>query len=138
MSQTHPTQPQSDSKSQFADLLASAGATEITPAEKVAGEKVEPTMRALRRILGYDVLDVFPVGLADTVDRFYKVHSDNKALWSTATYEDVTKRNDTLFLMRAYAECAGDKGYTIRTKDTGNPCELRFRVTPRRGSQLED
>jgi len=98
-------------------------------------QAVEPTMRALRRILGEDVLDIFPEGFTDLIDGLYEAHSQDSEKWSEAEYDSADERNDALALMRAYAECAGETGYTIRQDRTASAETLRFRVIPRKGSK---
>jgi hypothetical protein len=117
--------------------LSDTSTIEKAKAQPVSGAKTEPTMRALRRILGDDVLDIFPEGLTETVDDFYAVHSENEAKWDEVELDTQQERDDTLALMRAYAECAGEKGYTIRQDRTTAPSVLRFRVTDRRGSKSD-
>lgn len=94
-------------------------------------------MRALRRILGDEVLDVFPEGFTELVDALYDICKDDKDKWIDAAYGTASERNDALALMRAYAECADVSGYTIRTDRDAEPNELRFRVVTRKGSKGE-
>jgi hypothetical protein len=96
--------------------------------------KVEPTMRKLRRILGDEILDIFPEGLIDAVDQLHDAWRADPEPWAELDFETEAERDDALDLMRAYAECAGDKGYTIRTDPDTEPTVARFRVTTRRGS----
>ena len=121
----------------FAERLAAAKSDEKAKAQPVSGGKTEPTMRSLRRILGDDVLDIFPEGLIETVDDFYEAHQENEQLWSELSLDSADERNDLLALMRAYAECAGEKGYTVRQDRTAPPAVLKFRVTDRRGSKSD-
>jgi hypothetical protein len=131
-----PTQPLS---SNFAESLASKlEDTEeyVKPRATPAGSaKVEPTMRALRRIIGDTVLEIFPEGFPEMVDNFYNIHTANPDKWDIVELGDEDERDDLLKLMRAYAECAGDKGYTVRQDRTADPSVLRFRVTVRRGTK---
>jgi hypothetical protein len=94
----------------------------------------ETSMHALRRILGDEVLDVFPEGIVDTTDALFEEHAKNKDAWADVTFETASDRNDALALLRAYAECADDPGYTIRQDRTTEPNVLRFRVVVRKGS----
>lgn len=94
-------------------------------------DKVEPRMRALRRILGDDVLDIFPEGFIDTIDGYYIAHSAKEDLWSEVVLDSPEELRDTLILMRAYAECADGNGYTVRQDRDTDPTLLRFRVVPR-------
>lgn len=124
---------------------AKAGAhlgSAITAAEGVKRDKSarartpvrEMSMHALRRILGDEVLDIFPEGIIETTDELFKLHSQDKEAYAFVTFETARDRDDALALMRAYAECADDPGYTIRTDRDTEPNELRFRVTLRKGS----
>ena len=103
-----------------------------------AAKRVEPTMRKLRRILGDEILDIFPDGLIKAVDSLHEAWQADPKKWAELDFETVDERDDALDLMRAYAECAGDKGYTIRTDSEAEPLVARFRVTTRRGSGKAD
>lgn len=113
------------------------------PAELVAArarkaaEKREPTMRGLRRILGDVVLDVFPEELINAVDTGYKVWVDNPDSYIPTEFASEQDKNDSLHVMRAYAECAGEHGYTIRVLADPDPLLLLWRVTNRRGHGLK-
>ena len=92
----------------------------------------EPTMRALKRILGVQIEEIFPEGLRESVaagETFSKEHPDS---YLDTEFDDEAERNDVLTVMRAYAECYGDDGLTIATKNTSNPALLRWKVTARR------
>lgn len=120
--------------------VAALSAAQSVRAEKAArsqSEKIEPTMRALRRILGDYVLEVFPEGFCEAIDGLFKVHAEDADMWAVAEYGNRQERDDALKLMRAYAECAGDKGYTIRQDKETDAEVLRFRVVVRRGSNSD-
>jgi hypothetical protein len=133
-----PTQPQPANEERFADLLDSASGVQKPRASKPEAVKVEPTMRALRRILGEDVLDFFPIGIVDNTDRLYDLCAENADFWAEIKCESVAERNDLLALMRAYAECARTNGYTVRQDRTAGDTVLRCRVIPRKGSGNAD
>jgi hypothetical protein len=123
-----------DSESGFASLLGGAKAVQKQRAKPAGSGVTEPTMRALRRILGDDVLDIFPEGLPNQVDELFDVCMENADFWAEVECESVQERNDLLALMKAYAECAGEKGYTVRQDRTADSDVLRCRVVPRKGS----
>lgn len=128
------TQPLPDEAANLIEGLEGFSAVRKPRARKPEQVKVEPTMRALRRILGDDVLNIFPEGLTEQVDKLYQFCSEDAELWPEIEFDTESERNDTLALMRAYAECAGTTGYTVRQDRTTEPNVLRFRVTNRRGS----
>lgn len=131
------TQPQ---QSESTEAAVPTGFRAIGPEEREAAEptKTEPTMRSLRRILGDGVLDIFPDGMTDLVDQAHAYWQQHPEKWLEAEYDTALERDDSFALMRAYAECAGQYGYTIRQDKTAEPHVLRFRVTKRRGSGSDD
>jgi hypothetical protein len=128
------TQPTHADESGFGALLGAHKGVTKPKAQPSATGVVEPTMRAMRRILGDSVLDIFPAGIAKNVDELFDICSEDTEFWAEIQCESVTERNDLLALMRAYAECAGEKGYTIRQDRTAPAHVLRTRVIPRKGS----
>lgn len=106
----------------------------------VKGQKVtpkrEPQMAALRRILGNNVLDVFPLGIIQAVDSSYKFWLENPDSFLDTPFETEAEKNDALLVMRAYAECADGGGYSIRTVKMDDPCLLSWRAQNRRGSGI--
>jgi hypothetical protein len=98
----------------------------------------EPQMRALRRILGDQVLDIFPQGLMDSVEGGYKFWETHVDSYIVTAFESEQDRDDALAVMRAYAECAGEDGYTIATQNVGEKHELTWRTQKRRGSATTD
>lgn len=134
MSENKTQLPPGSEGSPFAAALGGIESVKRDPATRSTRPPVEPTMRALRRIIGDEVLDIFPDGLTDTIDALFKAHGADKNTYAEIEFDTADERNDLLALMRAYAECAGEKGYTIRTDSETAPEVLRFRVTVRRGS----
>lgn len=128
------TPAQHDSESGFASLLSSHKPVTKPKAQPTGTGAVEPTMRALRRILGDVVLDIFPAGITENVDELFDLCQEDSEFWAEVECESVQERNDLLALMRAYAECAGEKGYTIRQDRTADADVLRCRVVTRKGS----
>jgi hypothetical protein len=118
----------------FSELLSDAGAYTRPQARKVEGPAYEPSMHAMRRIMGDEVLELFPEGFTDQVDALFKAHNGNPALWAEIECESEDDRDDLFALMRAYAECADDPGYTIRQDRTTGAAVLRVRVITRKGS----
>jgi hypothetical protein len=107
----------------------------IEKGQKVALKR-EPQMAALRRILGNNVLDVFPLDLIRAVDASYRFWLENPDSFLDTPFETVEEKEDALLIMRAYAECADDGGYSIRTVKTDDPCLLSWRAQNRRGSGI--
>jgi hypothetical protein len=105
--------------------------------EKKAAEKREPVMRGLRRILGDSVLDIFPQPLMASVDAAYKVWLANPDSYIPTKFDTEQSKLDALHVMRAYAECADDGGYTIRSLADPDPCMLIWRAQNRRGHGLK-
>ena len=99
-----------------------------------AAQKVEPSMRKYCRIMETDPAELFPDGFTDLVDQLFAAHTADPEGWAEAEYESEQERDDSLDLLRLYAECAGEKGYTIRVDYDTDPTVARFRVTTRRGS----
>ena|SRR6266851_4617544 len=95
--------------------------------------KTEATMAGLRRILGDQVLDVFPQALADAVDRAYRIWKDNPDSYLPTPFDTPQDKADSLFVMRAYAECSPHGPYTIRTLQDPDECLLVWRAQTRRG-----
>lgn len=98
------------------------------------GKKVEPSMRKYCRIMEVLPSDLFPDGFTALVDQLFGAHTADLEAWAEAEYESESERDDSLDLLRLYAECAGEKGYTIRVDYDTEPTIARFRVTARRGS----
>jgi hypothetical protein len=115
--------------------LEASQVRQIVKGEKVSLKK-EPQMRALRRILGHNVLDVFPLGIIQAVDASYKFWLENPDSFLDTPFESEAEKDDALLVMRAYAECADDGGYSIRTVKTDDPCLLSWRAQNRRGSGI--
>jgi hypothetical protein len=109
----------------------------VTARQAHAAEKKEPVMRGLRRILGDIVLEIFPQPLMDAVDSAYKVWLANPDSYIPTAFDSEQDKADSLHVMRAYAECAGEHGYTIRTLADPDPTLLIWRVSNRRGHGLK-
>lgn len=138
MPQDTKTPQQPPSTPAFGDKLATAGTVQKQRTPQRVSQVTEPTMRALRRILGDGVLDVFPDGIIKNTDALYELHKADPAAWAEITMDSPAERDDLLKLMRAYAECAGETGYTIRQDRLAEPHMLRIRVVPRKGSGKAD
>src|SRR5208282_5018906 len=78
-------------------------------------KKVPPAFQTLRRILGDTVLEIFPMQLSQAVDQSYMVWKQNPDTYLGTECETVEEMDDVLFVMRACAQIAGEKGYSIRT-----------------------
>jgi hypothetical protein len=133
------TRPQHASKgSNLGSAITSAGSVTRERSRARTTEIREPSMHAMRRILGDEVLDLFPDGIVETCDELFKLHKEDTDQWAEVRFDSAADRNDALALMRAYAECADDPGYTIRQDKATDPDVLRFRVTVRKGSGSEE
>ncbi len=92
----------------------------------------EAQMRALRRILGDTVLDIFPKPFIAAVEKAYQHWLDHPDSYLVSEFDSQRERDDSLTVMRAYAECAGELGYTVRTQASEEPNVLLWRVQTRR------
>jgi hypothetical protein len=118
----------------------------ITAAEKVTKPKGtrapvvtrEPTMHALVRILGPEVLDIFPDGIAETVTELAAAHAADKSAYAHVVFDSPEDREDALSLMRAFTESTDDPRLSIRQDKNTDPDELRFRVVLRKGDADEE
>lgn len=100
--------------------------------EREAAEPKEPQMAALRRIFGDGVLDIFPPELREAVDNCYKFWQANPDSYINTQFDTADELRDSLIAMRAYAECADNGGYTIRTLSKPDPTLLTWRAQNRR------
>lgn len=89
-------------------------------------------MRSLRRILGDAIMDVFPDGLVTAVDDAYKFWLATPDSYLITDFDSEQDKQDSLTVMRAYADCADDGGYTIRTLADEDPRRLVWRAQTRR------
>jgi hypothetical protein len=96
-------------------------------------KRVEPEFRALCRILGWKPNEVLPAELCEAVDAVYEWGQHNPDTFQCTPFDTAQERDDALTVMRAYAECPGDVGYTIYTKVDKDPSMLIWKVTRRRG-----
>lgn len=94
-------------------------------------------MRAVCRILGINIRELIPADLCDAIDSIYVFNKVNKDTFQSTPFESEAEKEDFLFLARAYAECAGEKGYTIFTKTVKEPEICVWKVTDRRGTRTE-
>jgi hypothetical protein len=115
--------------------FAASQTRQVVKGQKVTPKR-EPQMAALRRILGNNVLDIFPLELIQAVDASYKFWLENPDSFLDTPFETVEEKNDALLIMRAYAECADDGGYSIRTVTMEDPLLLSWRAQNRRGSGI--
>lgn len=120
------------------DLFDSAAVATKEERQVTASEKKEPQMRALRRILGDQVMDIFPIGFVNSVEKAYLHWQQHPDSFLVSEFDSQQERDDSLTVMRAYAECAGDKGYTIRTERDTPPKVLHWRVQTRRGTKQDN
>lgn len=97
--------------------------------------KLIPQMRQLRNILGDGVLELIPADLRTAVDAIYAFNKVNPDVFQTTPFDTVQERDECITLMRAYAEMAGDYGYTIYTQDDRDEKLLVWKVTLRRGAK---
>ena len=118
--------------------ITGADAVKRSKSQRRTTDVRETSMHALRRILGDEVLDIFPEGIVETADQLFAVHAKDPDAWAAVIFDSPRERNDALALLRAYAECADDPGYTIRQDRTTEPEELRFRVVVRKGSGSDE
>lgn len=117
----------------FAALAASEAVD--APKRKVAAGPVEPQMRGLVRILGDQVLDIFPPVLRDVVDELYRFHQEHPDSYQKTRFDSAEERDNTLAVIRAYGDCAPNGPYTIRTLADNDPRMLVWRPQDRRGSR---
>jgi hypothetical protein len=112
-----------------------AKTVQLTPANSPKSRpKAEPLMRSLRRIYGDSVLEIIPQDVRDAVDMVFAYGQIEKDTFQVTDFDTPEDRNNALISMRAYAEMAGDVGYTVYTKDSENAAQLVWKVTARRGS----
>lgn len=100
--------------------------------EKTASEPREAQMAALRRIFGDGVLEIFPKELREAVDNCYAFWQANPDSYINTQFDTADELRDSLIAMRAYAECADNGGYTIRTLSKEDPTLLTWRAQNRR------
>jgi hypothetical protein len=112
------------------------GKTTIRTAVTRTGAKapIEPQMAALVRILGDEVLDIFPEPMRDAVDTAYTFWQTHPDSYLDTEFGSKQERDDVLIVLRAYAEAAPGGPYTIRTVQDENPAMLCWRAQNRRGS----
>jgi hypothetical protein len=103
-------------------------------AQTNSARTLEPPFRALCRVLHIEPRDILPVEMCDAVDMVHAYNKIKKDIFQTTEFDTKEERDDALVVMRAYAETAGDKGYTIYTKNTEEPNILVWKVTDRRGT----
>jgi hypothetical protein len=119
-------------KSLVALRLAQSTQTTVTRTKKEAPPKI-PLMRSLRNILGDGVLEIFPLAMRESVDAVYKFWVDHPDSYQVTPFESEEEKEEALIVMRAYAECAWDTGYTIRVVSDDDPSRLVWRAQNRRG-----
>jgi hypothetical protein len=95
----------------------------------------EPQMKALCRILGINIRELIPAELCDAIDQVYAYNQIQKDTFQSTPFETEADKEDFLYLARAYAETAGEKGYTIFTKTVEEPEICVWKVTDRRGTK---
>lgn len=92
----------------------------------------EPQMRSLRRILGDSVLDIIPFDVREAVDAVHAFGKANPEAFQYTPFESAEEKESALTIMRAYAEMAGEKGYTVYSQADEDPALLVWKVTDRR------
>jgi hypothetical protein len=94
----------------------------------------EPQIHLLYRVLGESVVDIFPEVFVKSVEAGYLFWVNNPSSYLETLFEDELERDDTLAIMRAYAEIAGEdhEGYTIATRSHEDPAMLVWRAQTRR------
>lgn len=95
-------------------------------------------MRKLRRILGDDVLNIIPITVRYAVDTVYKFSKINPEAFQYTPFDSEQDKLDSLDTMRAYAEMAGDNGYTIYVQADQDPSLLIWKVSERRTRKSRD
>ena len=132
------TQLERDSRDELLGaILANANAVNKGRGTRRTQAAAEPQMRALRRILGDTVLDLFPQAVMDTIDALIEIHAADTSAYAEAAFDTEQDRDDCLTLMRAYAECADQERLSIRQDKDTDATALRFRVVVRKDSQAE-
>lgn len=124
--------------SPFGKLVISDEHATTVAADREAAEKKEPQMAALRRIFGDGVLDIFPKELREAVDNCYKFWQEHPDSYINTPFDTADELRDSLIAMRAYAECADNGGYTIRTLAKPDPALLTWRAQNRRVVRSKD
>jgi LmbE family N-acetylglucosaminyl deacetylase len=101
----------------------------------------EPQIHLLARVLGEIVYDIFPEAFKDAVEAGYAFWVAHPSSYLDTEFDTAEERDDSLAVMRAYAEIAGDngEGYTIATRVHEDPKMLVWRAqTRRRHNKQED
>ena len=119
----------------FKDLFDDAKILEKEQRTAARYAKKEPTMRALRRILGDGVLAIFPPDLMTSVDKAFRHWQEHPDSFLVTPFDTEQERDDTLLVLRAYAECAGEDGYTVYTEAAPEANVLHWRVQTRKGTK---
>lgn len=118
------------------------GRTSVRDVKKVAAksQSKEPQMAALTRILGDHVRDIFPEEFREAVTKSYTFWREHPDSYLDTLFDTAQERDDTLTVLRAYAECAPDGPWSIRTQANDNPKMLCWRVQNRfrRNTSSED
>jgi len=113
------------------DRLARSAVHTPEKATRAAPSK-EAQMAALRRLFGDVVLSIFPDSLRRSVDDSYKFWMENPDSYLITDFDSEQDKLDSLTAMLAYAECADNGGYTIRTLADDIPERLVWRAQTRR------
>ena len=101
-------------------------------APKATHKYREPQFRTLKRVLGDQVLDIFPSEFIDSVEAGYKFWQEHPRSYIDTVFASEQERDDVLAIMRAYAEAANEQGYTIATLADPDPRKLVWRAQTRR------
>jgi hypothetical protein len=110
----------------------------VTPVADLAPKRrarAVPQMRALRNVLGDEVLNIIPGEIREAIDAVHGFHKHNPDAFQVTPFESETDKEGFLVLARAYAEMAGTHGYTIYTQDDEDASKLVWKVTDRRGTK---
>lgn len=108
--------------------------------DKIKAKYREPVIHLLRRMLGEDVVNIFPTHFQQAVEngyQFWRMHPDS---FLDTLFDSEQEKDDTLAVMRAYSEIAGadGEGYTILTKAHDDPAMLSWRAQTRRKHNRQD
>jgi len=100
----------------------------------------EPQIHLLRRVLGDVVYDIFPSPFIDAVEAGYTFWQNHPSSYLDTLFDSADEKDDTLAVMRAYAEIAGQdgEGYTIATRTHEDPAMLVWRAQTRRKHKGRD
>jgi hypothetical protein len=94
--------------------------------------EVPSTMQTLVKTFGDSFIECFPQEFRDAVDEAYEFWRENPDSYLPFEAETIEQKEEMLVCMRAYAECAPNGPYTIRTIADPNPLLLVWRAQDKR------